>query len=40
MTYNSPKPQEILDEDKVIQVYPIDVRPEQVRITPVGQVFP
>jgi zinc protease len=40
ITYNSPKPQEIMDEDKVIQVYPIDVRAEQVRITPVGQVFP
>jgi zinc protease len=40
MTYNSPKPQAILDEDKVIQVYPIDVRAEQVRITPVEQVFP
>jgi zinc protease len=40
ITYNSPKPQEILDEDKIIQAYPIDVRAEQVRITPVGQVFP
>ncbi len=40
MTYNSPKPQAILDEDKIIQVYPIDVRAEQVRITPVEQVFP
>ena len=40
MTYNSPKPQAILDEDKVIQAYPIDVRPEQVRITLVEQVFP
>ena len=40
MTYNSPKPQAILDEDKAIQAYPIDVRPAQVRITPVEQVFP
>jgi zinc protease len=40
MTYNSPKPQAILDEDKIIQVYPIDVRAEQIRITPVDQVFP
>jgi zinc protease len=40
MTYNSPKPQEILDEDKVIQVYPIEVSEKNVRITPVDQVFP
>jgi hypothetical protein len=40
MTYNSPKPQAILNEDKIIQVYPIDVRAEHVRITPVEQVFP
>jgi zinc protease len=40
ITYNSPKPQTILDEDKVIQAYPIDVRAEQVRITPVERVFP
>ncbi|HKP73109.1 MAG TPA: pitrilysin family protein [Pyrinomonadaceae bacterium] len=39
ITYNSPKPQPIMDEDKIIQTYPIDVRPEQVRITPVEQVF-
>ena len=39
ITYNSPKPQEITDEDKVIQTYPIDVKREQVRITPVEQVF-
>src|SRR5947209_3343484 len=28
MTYNSPKPQAILDEDKIIQSYKINVRPE------------
>jgi zinc protease len=39
ITYNSPKPQEIVDEDKIIQTYPIDVKREQVRITPVEQVF-
>ena len=40
MTYNSPKPQAIMDEDKIIEAYPIDVRAGQVRITPVEQVFP
>jgi zinc protease len=39
ITYNSPKPQAIMDEDKVIEAYPIDVRAGQVRITPVEQVF-
>ena len=39
ITYNSPKPQQIMDEDKVIQTYPIDVKAENVRIVPVEQVF-
>jgi zinc protease len=39
ITYNSPKPQAIMDEDKIIEAYPIDVRAGQVRITPVEQVF-
>jgi zinc protease len=39
VTYNSPKPQAIMDEDKVIQTYPIDVKAENVRIVPVEQVF-
>jgi zinc protease len=37
--YNSPKPKEILDEDKVIQVYKINVKPEDVRVIPGAQVF-
>ena len=39
ITYNSPKPQAILDEDAVIAKYPIPVKPEQVTIVPVNQVF-
>lgn len=39
ITYNAPKPQRIMDEDKVIQTYPIDVKAENVRIVPVEQVF-
>ena len=38
MTYNSPKPKEITDEDKVIEVYKINVKPEDVVIVPVKGV--
>jgi zinc protease len=37
--YNSPKPADILEEDKTISTYPIKLRPEDVTITPVGRVF-
>jgi zinc protease len=37
--YNSPKPDDILAEDKLIEKYPIGVRPEQVVIVPVDKVF-
>jgi zinc protease len=39
VTYNSPKPQQIVDEDKVIEAYPVEVRAENVRIVPVERVF-
>ncbi|HEX8722917.1 MAG TPA: pitrilysin family protein [Pyrinomonadaceae bacterium] len=39
ITYNSPKPADILAEDKVIQSYKIPVRPEQVVVVPVDRVF-
>ena len=39
ITYNSPKPKEIMDEDKVIQTYKIAVKPEDVVLVPVAQVF-
>jgi len=39
ITYNSAKPKEILDEDKLIQAYKVNVRPEDVVIVPVQQVF-
>ncbi|MDX6612168.1 MAG: zinc protease [Blastocatellia bacterium] len=39
ITYNAPKPAEITDEDKLIQRYQIDVRPENVVIVPVDKVF-
>jgi zinc protease len=39
MTYNSPKPAEVLDEDKVIESWPLDLKPGNVRIVPVDTVF-
>ncbi len=39
VTYLSPKPKEITDEDKVIEAYQIKVRTEEVKIVPIGQVF-
>ena len=37
--YNSPKPQEVVEEDKVVATWKLDVRPEAVSIVPVGKVF-
>lgn len=37
--YNSPKPEEILEEDKVIEKYKIGVRPDDVVVVPVDNVF-
>ena len=37
--YNAPRPAEIIDEDKVIQVYKINVKPEDVAVVPVERVF-
>jgi zinc protease len=39
ITYNSPKPKEITDEDKIIGTYKINVTPEDVVIVPVEKVF-
>jgi zinc protease len=39
ITYNSPKPAEILEEDKTIMVYPVNVQKERVRVVPIEQVF-
>jgi zinc protease len=39
MTYNSPKPKEIMEEDAVIQAYRIDVKPADVTVVPVERVF-
>jgi zinc protease len=39
ITYNSPKPKEITDEDKIIEAYKIIVKPVDVVIVPVDKVF-
>jgi zinc protease len=39
ITYNSPKPKEITNEDKVIEAFKISVKPEDVVIVPVEKVF-
>ena len=37
--YNAPKPQAILDEDKIISTYRLDIKPEKVKIVAVEDVF-
>jgi zinc protease len=37
--YDAPKPQELLDEDRVIGALPLHIRPEAIRVTPVAEVF-
>ncbi|MEP6636484.1 MAG: pitrilysin family protein [Acidobacteriota bacterium] len=39
ITYNSAKPEEIMDEDKVLSVYKINVKPEDVGIVKIDRVF-
>jgi zinc protease len=39
ITYNSPKPKEIADEDAIIQTYRINVKPEDVSVVPVERAF-
>jgi zinc protease len=39
ITYAAPKPQEILNEDKIISTYPIPAKAADITITPVERVF-
>jgi zinc protease len=39
ITYNSPKPQEVLDEDKIVERWPLQLRKEDVTVVPVDAVF-
>ena len=37
--YNSPKPDDILAEDKIVMKYDIGLRPEDVTIVPVAKIL-
>jgi zinc protease len=37
--YNSPKPKDILDEDKIVERWDIGLRPEDLTVVPVDRVF-
>jgi zinc protease len=39
MHYNSAKSQDILDEDKKVEIWPLGLKAEDVTLTPVGTVF-
>jgi zinc protease len=39
MTYNSPKPEDLMEEDKIVERWRIDLKPESVEIIPVAAVF-
>ena len=39
MTYNSPKPQEITDEDKLVVKWPLGLKLEDIKVRPVAEVF-
>jgi zinc protease len=39
ITYATPKPPEVLEEDKAIQAYPLHIAKDAIRIVPVEQVF-
>jgi zinc protease len=39
ITYNSPKPAAITDVDKVVEKWPLDLRPEDIEIVPASKVF-
>jgi len=39
MTYNSPKPDKIMEEDKTIEKFPLGIKAENIKIVPVSSVF-
>ena len=39
LTYDAPKPPDVLEEDKIIGTIKLNIKPENVRITPVDAVF-
>ena len=39
MTYNSPKPPQITEEDKLVMKWPLGLKPENIKVIPVSEVF-
>ena len=39
MTYNSPKPEEVMAEDKIVERYSIPLKPEWIKGVPVSSIF-
>ena len=39
MSYNSPKPEELLTEDKTVSVWKLGLKPENIRIVDVEKIF-
>jgi zinc protease len=39
ITYKTPKPESVLNEDKKISVFPLNVKAENVTIVPVSELF-
>ena len=39
ITYNSPKPEAVLAADKTVEKWPLNLKPENIKVVPVDQVF-
>jgi zinc protease len=39
MTYNSAKPKDIVDEDKIVEKWPLHLKAEDIKVKPVSEVF-
>lgn len=39
MTYNSPKPESITEEDKIVEKWPLHLRPDDIKVVPAKDVF-
>jgi zinc protease len=39
ITYNAPKPAEVMNEDKLISTFPLSLKPESVRVVDVESIF-
>ena len=39
MTYNSPKPEAVQQEDKIVEKFPLHLRAEDIEVKPVSEIF-